>query len=153
MLRINNRIWRKGLVCKASSVASNQTRWYNKRILVKGYSVPRDFSWIENYNLNTWVYLLRCMVAHCFQIKFEYQRKFKPHLNFIKEMKINMTWTWRCWHFWLISKTELICTLTCTLFFIYCFSWILSLIFRFDLMKIFLFWKGNLKPNGSNGCD
>ena len=51
----NNRIWRKGLVSKSSSVMSNQvlqqTRWYNKRILKKGYSVPRDFSWIENYKL------------------------------------------------------------------------------------------------------
>ena len=26
-------------------------RWYNKIILIKGYSVPRDFSWIENYKL------------------------------------------------------------------------------------------------------
>ena len=24
------------------------TRWYNKRILIKGYSVPRGFSWIWN---------------------------------------------------------------------------------------------------------
>ena len=45
------RICRKSLVCKASSVASHQTRWHNKRILRKGYSVPRDFSWIENYKL------------------------------------------------------------------------------------------------------
>ena len=29
-----------------------QTRWYNKRILRKGYSVLRDFSWIENYKLH-----------------------------------------------------------------------------------------------------
>ena len=28
-----------------------QTRWYNKRILGKDYSVPQDFSWIENYKL------------------------------------------------------------------------------------------------------
>ena len=40
-------------LCKASSVASNQTRWYNKRILRKSYSIPRDFSWIENYKLYT----------------------------------------------------------------------------------------------------
>ena len=40
-------------VCKASSVASNQTSWYNKRTLRKEYSVPRDFSWIENYKLKT----------------------------------------------------------------------------------------------------
>ena len=51
----DNRIWRKGLICKSSSIASNQviqqTRWYNKRILIKGYSVPSDFSRIENYKL------------------------------------------------------------------------------------------------------
>ena len=29
----------------------NKTRWYNNRILRKGYSVSRDFSWIENYKL------------------------------------------------------------------------------------------------------
>ena len=51
LFRRNNRIWRKGLVCKASSVPSNQTRWYNKRILRKGYSIPRDFLWIENYKV------------------------------------------------------------------------------------------------------
>ena len=48
LFRRNNRIWCKGLVCKASSVASHQTRWYNKRILR-----TRDFSWIENYNWST----------------------------------------------------------------------------------------------------
>ena len=26
-------------------------RWYNETILIKGYSVPWDFSWIENYKL------------------------------------------------------------------------------------------------------
>ena len=51
MFRRNNRIWRKGLVCKSSIVAYITTRWYNKRILIKGYSVPGDFSWIENYKL------------------------------------------------------------------------------------------------------
>ena len=47
----NNRFWQIGLVCKASSVASHQTRWHNKRILIKGYSILRDFSWIENSKL------------------------------------------------------------------------------------------------------
>ena len=47
----NNRIWRKGLACRASSVASHQDKWYYKKILRKGYSVPRDFSWIENDKL------------------------------------------------------------------------------------------------------
>ena len=39
----NNRIWRKDLFFKASSVASHQTRWYNKKRIRKGYSVPRTF--------------------------------------------------------------------------------------------------------------
>ena len=43
LLRRNIKIWHKGLVYKTSSVASNQTRWYKKRFLRKGYSVPRDF--------------------------------------------------------------------------------------------------------------
>ena len=55
MFRRKYRILFKGLKCKSSNVASNQmiyqTRWYNKRIFIKGYSVPRDFSWIENYKL------------------------------------------------------------------------------------------------------
>ena len=49
LFRRNNKVWCNGLGCKGSSVTSYQTRWYNKRILGKGYSVPRDFSWIENY--------------------------------------------------------------------------------------------------------
>ena len=32
MFRRNNWIWLKGLVCKAFSVTSNQTRWFNKRL-------------------------------------------------------------------------------------------------------------------------
>ena len=36
----------------ASRPVSRLISWYNKRILIKGYSVPRDFSWIENYKLN-----------------------------------------------------------------------------------------------------
>ena len=51
MFRRNNMIWRKGIVCKASSVASPQTRWYIKRMLTKDCSAPRGFSWIQNYKL------------------------------------------------------------------------------------------------------
>ena len=43
-----------GFDVKASFVSrpmSHLIRWYNKRILIKGYSVPRDFSWIENHKL------------------------------------------------------------------------------------------------------
>ena len=47
--RRNNRIWRKGLFSKTSSVVSNQTRQCKPRILRKCCSVPPDFSWIENY--------------------------------------------------------------------------------------------------------
>ena len=43
MSRRNNSFWCKGFVCKSSSVASYQTRWCNKRILRKGYSVPTGF--------------------------------------------------------------------------------------------------------------
>ena len=42
----NSRIWQIGLVCKASSAASHQTRWHIKRISIKGYPIPRDVSWI-----------------------------------------------------------------------------------------------------------
>ena len=51
LFRRNNKVWPKGHVCKGSSVMSYQTWWYNKLILGKGYSVPRDFSWIKNYKL------------------------------------------------------------------------------------------------------
>ena len=46
----NNRIWCKGLIFKAPSVASHQTRWYNQKNVNK-MPVPQDFSWIENYKL------------------------------------------------------------------------------------------------------
>ena len=51
-----NQIWRRGLVRKASSVASYQTRCYNWRMLTKDYSLLWDFSWTENYKL-TWLVL------------------------------------------------------------------------------------------------
>ena len=35
----------------ASHPVSRLIRWDSRRILRKGYSVPRDFSWIENYKL------------------------------------------------------------------------------------------------------
>ena len=50
--RRNNGIWQIGLVFRASSVTSHQTSRKNRRISVKGYSIPRDFSWIENYKLS-----------------------------------------------------------------------------------------------------
>ena len=61
MFRKNNRIWHKGLACVSSSIKSYQTKWYNKRILRKGYSFSRDFSWIENSKLKSfcqWKFLL-----------------------------------------------------------------------------------------------
>ena len=61
MFQWSNRIWCKGLVWKSSIVPSNQviqwTRWYSKRILIKNYSVPREFSWTENYK--PYVYCLK----------------------------------------------------------------------------------------------
>ena len=51
LFRRNNTIWQIGLVCKASSAASHQIRWHNKKVSIKGSSVLRDFSWIENYKL------------------------------------------------------------------------------------------------------
>ena len=54
----NSSFWQIGLVCKASSVVSHQTRWHNKRILIKDYSVSRDFPWIENHKLNLQLHLL-----------------------------------------------------------------------------------------------
>ena len=38
-------------VSLSSRPVSRLTRWYNKIILRKGYSVPLDFLWIENYKL------------------------------------------------------------------------------------------------------
>ena len=46
LFRRNNRIWQIGLVSKASNVTPHQTRWHNKKISVKGYSIPLDFLWI-----------------------------------------------------------------------------------------------------------
>ena len=48
-----------GFVVKASFASrplSRLIRWYNKRILRKGYSIPQDFSWIENYKLYGWYF-------------------------------------------------------------------------------------------------
>ena len=54
-------------------------------------------------------------------------------------------------HVKLISETKLIYTFTCILFLIYCPSWLVVLLIRFDLIKILLFWNGILKSNGSDG--
>ena len=39
----------------------------------------------------------------------------------------------------------------CILFFICCPSWLVVLLIRFNLIKILLFWNGNLKSSGSDG--
>ena len=36
----------------ASCLVSRLIRWHNKRIMRKGYSLPRGFSWIENVKVN-----------------------------------------------------------------------------------------------------
>ena len=48
------------------NIASNHRavliRWYNKRIFIKGYSVPREFSGIENYKLyKVWFFGLKML--------------------------------------------------------------------------------------------
>ena len=61
MFRKNNRTWHKVLAYMSSCIASYQTRWYNKRILRKGYSFSGDFPWIKNYKLKSfcqWKFLL-----------------------------------------------------------------------------------------------
>ena len=40
------------LVCKTSTFACHQTRWDNKRISMKAYSIPRDFYGLKNLNCN-----------------------------------------------------------------------------------------------------
>ena len=48
----------------ASRSVSRLIRWYNKGILRKGYSVPRDFSWIENYKLFCWTFFNGCLLKN-----------------------------------------------------------------------------------------
>ena len=62
-------IWFNGKASFASRPVSrlinwlgDTTRWYNKRILIKGYSVPLDFSWIENYKLSSFFEVLRLFI-------------------------------------------------------------------------------------------
>ena len=50
MFQRNNGNLRKGLDCKSSNVASN-----HEIISIKGYSVPRDFSWTEIYKLRVFI--------------------------------------------------------------------------------------------------
>ena len=62
-----------GLDVKASFVSrpvSHLIRWYNKRILRKGYSVPRDFSWIENYKLRCISFILMYNLLGFERLKF-----------------------------------------------------------------------------------
>ena len=51
--RRNNRFWRKGLACKFSSISFHQSKWCNRKVLRKGFSVSQDCSWTENYKLQT----------------------------------------------------------------------------------------------------
>ena len=52
MLQRNNTACKIGLFCTASSFFSHQTWWHNRLISI-GYSIAREFLWIENYKL-TW---------------------------------------------------------------------------------------------------
>ena len=51
------------------SIFYTTPRWHNKRMLTKGYSVPQDFSWIENYKLicqkKGWLKFLLTLNFHC----------------------------------------------------------------------------------------
>ena len=67
---------------------------------------------------------------------------FKPHLNFISNMKIKSMFT-----FQIDIRNQIDLTFTWIVFFICC----LVLLIRFDLIKILLFWNGNLKSNVSDG--
>ena len=107
MFRRNNKVWHKGLVWKASNVASHQTRWYNKRILRKSYSVPREFSWIGITNWNNdlgikravhsifWPILSQCFISIPLKMS-ENQRFF---LTFSRGMKMDL-WLRMGWKKW-----------------------------------------------------
>ena len=45
-----NMVWKIGLVWKATSFFSHQTKWHNERISIKCYSIPQNFSWIKSYS-------------------------------------------------------------------------------------------------------
>ena len=51
------------------SIFYTRPRGHNKRMLTKGYSVPQDFSWIENYKLicqkKGWPKFLLTLNFHC----------------------------------------------------------------------------------------
>ena len=102
LFRRNNRIWNKGLACKASNVASNQTSWYKKRILKKGYSVSRDFSWIENYKLFTfnisnllWGILNRAPThSHSLPSTSTHSHPLLPTLTYTHPLQLNLIY----WH-------------------------------------------------------
>ena len=85
MFRKNNRTWHKVLAYMSSCIASYQTRWYNKRILRKGYSFSGDFPWIKNYKLKSfcqWKFLLtkslsvRCPSTLGLFVLFTFSKKF-----------------------------------------------------------------------------
>ena len=50
------------------------TRWYNKKIFIKDYSVPGDFSWIENYKL-TCLFVIFEPLSYCFEEKIGFDEK------------------------------------------------------------------------------
>ena len=55
MFRKNNRIWCKGLICKASSVASHQTMWCNKIMLKKDIQFHGTF---HGLRISNWIAIL-----------------------------------------------------------------------------------------------
>ena len=80
MFQRNNKIWKIDLVYKTSSFVSHQIKWHNKRISIKGFSIPRDFSCIENYKLlwrNMLCYRLKTCLSYAVKV-----RQLKPIVPF-----------------------------------------------------------------------
>ena len=74
-------------------------------------------------------------------------------VHVISNRILNPFLTWRlsqCLHLKLIFETKLIYTFTWILFLICCPSWLVVSLIRFNLIKILLFWNGNLKSSSSD---
>ena len=82
-------------------------------------------------------------------------RNFKPHLNFIFDMKIKSVFTFQIdirnqihLYFYLHTVFNLLFQ---EYYILGCSNWLVILLIRFNLIKILLFWNGNSKSSGSNG--
>ena len=80
-------------------------------------------------------------------------RYLKPYFKRYFKLYLNSFLRWRlshCLHFKLIFETKLIYTFTWILFLICYPSWLVVSLIRFNLIKILLFWNGNLKSSSSD---